>query len=479
MIFKILFGSLILCYLFMRFKYRRFYELSRQLNNDILTLPFLGHLYLFIGNGEDLMNAFKYFGKKALNNGGMSALWLGTKLLTVIADPVIADYLSKTCLEKDNITQMAQYLIGNGSIFAPVSIWRPRRKLVSLNFSLPRLNHFVDIFSQQGLILVNTLKRSEGKQPISLFKYLIAYSMDSVCESTLGIKLSVQNNSEHPFPKAFEYQCRIYIKHLFQPYIYDNPFYKLTPAYAKFTKNNQIMRDFVKKMMTNKSDGEQGLSDLEILEELLVLFVAGTDTSATGAAFVGVMLSRHPEVQDKVYNELQELFGDSDKHVTAKDLTQLKYLEAVVKETLRLYPPVPITMRMVDQDVTIPSGITLVKDSTLLIHNWAINRNPEYWGEDAEEFRPERFFDDPPKHSAAFASFSLGPRNCLGYKYALMAISTVTIHLVRNFKLVLPGADINLKTGKCLDKEKPLRVKFEVMMKDVDDFKVRLVPRTK
>ncbi|XP_030035572.1 cytochrome P450 4d8 [Manduca sexta] len=510
MIFNILF-VLVLSYLFLRFKDRKLYKLSRQLNNDLLTIPFIGHLYLFIGTAEARMKVVIYLGRKALNNGGLCALWLGTKLFTVVADPVTFEYLSKTCLEKDDLTNVTQPLIGNGTIFAPVSIWRRRRKIVAFHFGLAKLNSFVDIFSKQSRVMVKKLKKLEGKETISVHNFFKMYSMDSVCETILGVKLCAQNECDHPFSKAFEENCIIFLKKALEPYIYEAPFYKLTSSYGTFMRNNAIIRDFVKKIIKSKreehenekknitnyderienqkaqtfmdimiktSGSENGLSDEELIEESIVLLIAATDTSATAAAFVTLMLSRHLHVQDKVYKELQNVFNDTDRPVTPKDLTQLNYLEAVIKETLRLYPPAPLTIRKIDKDVTIPSGLTLVKGSSFAIHMWAINRNPQYWGQDADEFKPERFINGAPLHPAAFSTFSFGPRNCIGYKYAILSMKTVIANLLRNFQL-LPAEASNLCTNssKCLEKENQLRLKYEVMIRDVGDFNIRLKSR--
>ncbi|KAG6465168.1 hypothetical protein O3G_MSEX014974 [Manduca sexta] len=362
--------------------------------------------------------------------------------------------------------------------------------------------------------MIKILKNLEGKGAKSVYNFFKVYSMDSVCETVLGVKVCAQNESNHPFPKAFEENCEIFLKKGLKPYIYSTPFYKLTSSYRTFVENNEIIRDFVKKIIKSKreehenkketdiTDIDEGInnhkpqtfldtmiktpgnenlfSDEELLEESIVLLIGATDTSATAAALIAMMLSRYPDVQDKVYNELQKVFNDSDRPVTAKDLTQLHYLEAVIKETLRLYPPGPVTIRKVDKDVTIPSGLTLVKGSSFLFHMWAINRNPQYWGQDADEFKPERFIDGAPVHPAAFSTFSFGPRNCIGYKYAFLSMKTVIANLLRNFELLpAEASDIYTINGKCLEKEKPLRLKFEVMVRDVSDFSVRLESRVK
>ncbi|XP_063371823.1 probable cytochrome P450 313a1 [Cydia amplana] len=217
-------------------------------------------------------------------------------------------------------------------------------------------------------------------------------------------------------------------------------------------------------------------------------------------------------MQDKVYQEIQAVFGETDRAVTAEDLPKLTYLEAVIKESLRLYPPVPIVTREVHGDTPLPSGITLVDDTTVMFNIWGTHRNPAYWGPDAEEFRPERFLQGPLPHPAMFVPFShsvrnclvynpaywgpdaeefrpkrflQGPlphpamfvpfshsvRNCLGATYAMMSAKTALANVIRRHRL-LPPAGV-----RAADLQRPLPVKYDIMMKAVDNFTLRIEER--
>ncbi|XP_028171684.1 cytochrome P450 4V2-like, partial [Ostrinia furnacalis] len=245
---------------------------------------------------------------------------------------------------------------------------------------------------------------------------------------------------------------------------------------AALKKNNNTSisdeytpKPFLDLLIESSGGAEHGYTDRELLEESLVMLIAGNDTSAVGASFVTVMLSQHLDMQEKIYKEIQEVFGDSDRPITADDLPHLKYLEAFIKETLRLYPPVPITARKADKECVTPAGTKLIPGVGVVIHMWAIHRNPRYWGEDAEEFRPERFFDSPPTHPAAYMPFSYGSRNCLGYQYAMMSMKTIITSLVREYK-VLPASGTS--------STEPLRLQYDVMMKHVDNYEVKLQTRS-
>ncbi|XP_047984208.1 cytochrome P450 4V2-like isoform X2 [Leguminivora glycinivorella] len=405
-------------------------------------------------------------------------------------------------MEKGFITQFIRTLIGNGSIFASVDIWRPRRKVLAPVFSMKNLNEFVKVFAKQSMIMADLLEPMAGGADFSVWRYFNTYTFDSVCESTLGIDLNSQKNPNHSFLTAFDFASQELAKRLVSPWMYPEFIYRLLPRYKKFDYHRNVIHTFfdeiieikLKQLSTQKGDKndingtektfldmmiqssdrqEKKYSDLELREELMVIVMAGTDTSAVGASFAAAMLARHPEVQKKLHHELDDVFGDSDRALTVEDLPKLKYLEAVIKETLRLYPPVPLTAREVMNDVTLPSGTTLVDGVSVVLNIWATHRNPAFWGADAEQFRPDRFLEGPLKHPLQFQPFSLPMRNCLGYNYAMMSMKTMMANMLRRYRILPPS---HMDEHKL---KEPLKVSFDIMMRDMDNYEIRLENRRK
>ncbi|CAH2074976.1 unnamed protein product, partial [Iphiclides podalirius] len=498
MLIELLFAAVVTCFGWYVWRRRRILRLSNKLKNKFRAYPLVGHGYMFSGSDEDRMTAFKTFGLEAIKNNGVTSLWFGNDYYTLIADAAIAETVVKTCLEKSHLTEVLKHLLENGSIFAPVKIWRPRRKVVAPTFSQRNLQAFVEVFSQQSSVLADQLGLMAGKGPFSIWKYFTTFTMDSVCETALGVKVNAQTQPDTPFLNAFDEYCELIAARMCQPWLRIEALYKLLPDSVKLEKNKKYICDYVDKVVRAKrneqrqmassdeavssfkpfldliiesSGGKHGFTDNELREETLVIVLAGTDTSAVGAAFTSVVLSRYMDVQEKVFEELCEAFGDSDKPVVPGDLPKLKYLEAVIRESMRLYTPVPIIARKLDKDVTLPSGLTLVKDSGVVINIWALHRNPLYWGKDAEEFKPERFLEGPLQHPAAFMPFSYGSRNCLGYQYAMMVMKTALATVLRRYRLLPPTAMSSEELRK------PLRVKYDIMMRNVDNYMVRLEPR--
>ncbi|CAH2236848.1 jg12309 [Pararge aegeria aegeria] len=176
-------------------------------------------------------------------------------------------------------------------------------------------------------------------------------------------------------------------------------------------------------------------NDREIREHVDTMIVGGHDTSASVLMYTMLLIGSYPQVQEKIFEELHMVFGDDDRDVTKQDLSQLVYLEAVLKETMRIYPIVPVTARRLDKDVKL-RNCTLTKGRTCFMFVYGVHRHP-MWGPDSEEFKPERWLDPAtlPECPTAFAGFSMGRRICIGKSYAYMSMKTTLAHVFRHYRV--------------------------------------------
>ncbi|KAI5632309.1 cytochrome p450 domain-containing protein [Phthorimaea operculella] len=358
-------------------------------------------------------------------------------------------------------------------------------------FITKNLREFVSIFSKQSHIMAQKLRENVGKGPFPIWDYLAANNMDTVCEAVFGVQMRVQENPNHPFLINFNEATSLMAARLCQPWLHSNTIYKHLPQYKMMEKGKKVlydtvddiikqkhkdlednenknrkngMRPFLELLIESSAQENGPYNDKELREETLTLTIAGTDTSAAGVAFVLLALSKHQDVQDKVYQEIKSVLGDSAKKITMEDLKNLEYMDAAIKEAMRLFTPVPVVLRRVTHDVTLPSGVIIPAGVGILMNIWGLHRNQKYWGEDADEFRPERFLDTPFRHPAQYMAFSYGPRNCPGGRYAMLSMKTILATLLSQYR-ILPGSG------------EP-RLSFELMMKDADNFKVQLELRS-
>ncbi|KAF2897676.1 hypothetical protein ILUMI_08493 [Ignelater luminosus] len=220
-------------------------------------------------------------------------------------------------------------------------------------------------------------------------------------------------------------------------------------------------------LMIEASQNGVIINDEEIKEQVDTIMFEGHDTTAAGSSFFLSMMGLYPEIQEKVIQELNEIFGDSDRPATFADTLEMKYLERCLLETLRLYPPVPIIARELKQDVKLATGdYTLPAGCTVIVGTYKIHRRDDIYP-NPEKFNPDNFLPEKTanRHYYAFIPFSAGPRSCVGRKYAMLKLKILLSTIMRNFRI---KSDIQ---------EKDFKLQGDIILKRAEGFQVRLEPR--
>ncbi|TFL06721.1 cytochrome P450 [Pterulicium gracile] len=201
------------------------------------------------------------------------------------------------------------------------------------------------------------------------------------------------------------------------------------------------------------------LTDQEVISQIPTFLVAGHETTSTATSYALFALSEHQSIQDQLRKELLSI---PDAHPTMDQLDSLPFLDSVVRETLRLHPPVPNTLRNCTQDDLIPVGtpytdkdgnlqkfIKVQKGNTIFVPIMAINRSKAIFGPDAFEFSPSRWANLPAAASGIpgmlnMMSFLGGPRACIGYRFSVMEIKVFLFTFLRafEFELAVPASEI-------------------------------------
>lgn len=193
------------------------------------------------------------------------------------------------------------------------------------------------------------------------------------------------------------------------------------------------------------------------------MFAGGTDTTYTVLEWVMTELLRHPKILKEVQNEVRRIVGGKQE-IEQEDLDKMYYLKAVFKETLRLYPPIPLLIpRESSQDVKI-KGYDISAGTMVITNAWTIGRDPTTWDE-PNEFKPGRFLNnsiDYKGHDFELIPFGAGRRGCPGILFAMTTNELVLARLVHKFNWSLPGGvraedlDMNECNGIAIHRKVPL-----------------------
>ncbi|KIJ32712.1 hypothetical protein M422DRAFT_35753 [Sphaerobolus stellatus SS14] len=238
---------------------------------------------------------------------------------------------------------------------------------------------------------------------------------------------------------------------------------KLREADVKDSETKKdIMSLLVRARMNDTEDGYK-MTDKDLMEQVLTFLGAGHETTASGLSWTLWLLATHPEYQDRLRAELLPVI-EANPRPDYRTLKDLELLDGVIMESLRLFPPVPMTFRKVAQDDWV-DGVFLPKGTLLYIPIRVVNTYEEIWGSDAKEFRPERWSNLPPTYNSTFSllSFIAGPHSCIGRTMAIMEMKAIMAVIIAHFafepayegQAAKPTAAITMKPEDNL----PLKVK--------------------
>ncbi|KAM7110837.1 cytochrome P450 4V2 [Molossus nigricans] len=396
-------------------------------------------------------------------------LWLGPLPVIAMYKAEVVEVILSSAkhIDKSYMYTFLEPWLGLGLLTSTGNKWHRRRKMITPTFHFTILEDFLDVMNEQANILVKKLDKHVNGDAFDCTFYVTLCTLDIICETTMGKNISAQINDDSEYVRAVYRMADIIHERMKKLWLWPDFLFLLFKGWNP-KRTLQILHNFttsviveraneIKKNEECKSDDrdmplckrkrkafldlllnvvdDEGnkLSHEDIREEVDTFMFEGHDTTAAGINWALYLLGSNPEVQRKLDDELDEVFGKSDRPATSEDLKKLKYLECVIKETLRLFPSVPMIARNFSENCEI-EGYRLPKGCQTVIIPYALHRDPRYFP-DPEEFKPERFFPENSlgRHPYAYVPFSAGPRNCIGKRFALMEEKVVLSRILRNF----------------------------------------------
>ncbi|XP_043499947.1 cytochrome P450 4C1-like isoform X1 [Polistes fuscatus] len=440
--------------------------------------PLIGNLNVLLGDMKDITHKII---KLSTIYSSPWLLWVGPKLVVILDDPENIEILSKSSsgYEKSSLYFPMKNALGDGLFTAPASIWDIHRTI--LNPVFKEVSTYMDSMIKNSNRLANILETTNGKN-VDIMHYVHLCTLDIIYDSLLESDLNLQSNPDckldEYISEAMDIAATRIVKFWLHPNIIFNnssmgkrlqeilsPLNKITNEIIRKKKNSMNEDNFTRegKDPHAKKDTSPFLdaifksfyetrkySEADIRDEINTMVFAGSDTAANSLTFLFLMLATFPDIQNQVYEELYDMYDSSDPidvPITMEDTKKMKYLERVIKETLRLFPPALLIGRTLKRDTKGNDYVILPKNCQVFFMIFTLHRKEKYWA-DPLRFNPDRFL--PGKYnSKCFIPFSTGRRGCIGQIFAMTKMKAIAATVLRKFIIQIdepiPVANVNLK----------------------------------
>ncbi|REH00199.1 cytochrome P450 [Flavobacterium aquicola] len=387
----------------------------------------------------------KYFDKL----GDTFSVRIGrTKHLMLSRDNEVATYIlqkNHKNYHKSNIqtVYLSKYL-GKGLLTSDGDFWLKQRRLIQPAFHKQKMNQLVANMEQ---IIDSELKELAEEKPVDIFPVMSQLAYNVVAKSLFQLSTSAETLNRIKFiidevqqflikevrlpHKGWWFSLSGQTKKHFQLSLENNNIIKgiIEERIASDVQTNDLLQMLLE---TRYEDTGEGMPVTQLIDEIKILFVAGYETTANALTFTLYLLAKHPDVQQKVWQEIAEI--ESQEGETVDKLQKMTYINAVLNESMRFYPPAWIVDRQNVVDDTITSYY--IKKGTLIgISLYELHRNPKYW-KNPDEFNPERFLGEEKKHSMQyFYPFGAGPRMCIGTGFAIYEMCITLFKIVKKYEI--------------------------------------------
>ncbi|XP_055936165.1 cytochrome P450 3A21-like [Argiope bruennichi] len=482
------------------------------------VLPFIGTSYSLLWKPAHQIDVERY--RKL---GPVYGQFDGARPVLVIADlKLVREVLVKEFPSFIN-RRVSSFKNGDSIVDAMLFVlhgdeWKRVRNILTPAFTTGKIKRMIDIIKECGQTATENFRTTaKSGKPFQAKLIYGAFAMDVIASAAFSVKLDSHNDTKNQFvqtaKEAFstDFGFKLFIFLLFpklaklfkvsiispKPLVFFREV--ILQIMEKRKKTGQTRNDFLQLLMaTLKEDTEELKVDKGIEENSITsnyghdestyqtpkfgsnknlslnaavaqsisFFTAGFDTVASTLSFATYLLAVNPEIQERMYEEVHQVLEKTEGELTYEAIQEMKYLDNVLSETLRLYPVIPRLERMTETDCKLgDTGITVPKGMAIVIPSYALHKDPKLFP-DPEKFDPDRFLPEEraKRDPYAYLPFGDGPRHCIGMRFALIEVKTCLVYVIANFKILrCPETKVPLEfcLGPGLLIPKDIILKFE------------------
>ncbi|CAF1102353.1 unnamed protein product [Adineta steineri] len=419
--------------------------------------------------------------------GSIYGLFEGTRPLYIVSD---VDFLQQVFVHQfslfssHRVSFLYQLSKSVHLISAGPSRWRQQRHAINPAFSAAKLKLMAPLIDQCIESLMKKLfKMNNENKEFNIYELYQRLTMDVICHCAFGIDTDMQNDVDNdlmtkaavifkqdiermPLSKlsylmpwstsllaqfAHSQIALFHCLHKIAPTIFPDLVEKIPRLWliskvqevidvrtidTSTTKRVDLLQTMLDAAATRHEDNtdDKKLSNDEIKGNVFLFMVAGFDTTSTMLGYCTYVLATQPDIQKKLQAEVDD---QHEKELDYDTVTKMEYMELFLREVHRMYPPSVATITRVCEQTTTVCGHTIEKGSIIQPDIFTIHYNSDLWGpEDPNQFIPERHSTE--RHPLALLAFGVGPRSCIGMRFALMEIKMTLAHILRHYT-VLPG----------------------------------------
>ncbi len=362
-----------------------------------------------------------------------------------------AKYFPKSKLLHD----VLEPLLGDSIFTTNGNTWKKQRELLTPSFEMIRISQVFDLMNDAAKDMSKRLEKLADGKYHNIDTEMTFVTADIIFRTILSEKLDEKKGLEvlEAFVTYQEESAKLGMQKIFKVSklmqffmgdekrqesgaIIRNSLYEiLKPRYEDMENSIEDTHIDILSSLLKVIDEDTGKPFLlkDILDQIAMLFLAGHETTASSLTWTLYLLALYPEHQEKAYQEVRDICGDDD--LTIENTKELKFVMNVFSEALRLYPPVSFYPRETSRDIVM-RGKKIKKGSAIVVSPWLMQRNERYWN-DPHMFDPYRF-DNPEKIvKNTYFPFGMGPRICIGSRFALQEAPILLATILRDYKLEL------------------------------------------